>query len=306
MTPEKKNPAASIRARLLNLTKKRGDDFQRVLTRYAIERLLFRLSQTDARDHYVLKGAMLFVTWPEHAFRPTGDLDLLGHGSPEPADVVAVFAGICQIECAEDGIFFDSKSLIAEPVREEESYHGIRLTLNGHLDRAVIAMQVDIGFGDAVYPDAMRQNFPGLLPDLPEADLLMYPKETVVAEKFEAMLRFAQANGRIKDFHDIWITTRTFAFDMPTLVAAMSGTLNRRGTPTPQEIPVALTAEFAADLEKQKLWMGFLRRTPPSVPPPSLDDLIADLRRFFGPVIIALNRPDAPGQRWDSDRADWQ
>jgi hypothetical protein len=301
-----KDPGASIRQRLLNHAKAYGDDYQRILTRYAIERLLFRLSQTEARDSYILKGAMLFVTWPEHAFRPTGDLDLLGHGDPEPAAIVELFSRICQVDVPEDGIVFDPATLQVETVREAEKYQGFKLSLRGRLGMAVIRVQVDIGFGDRVYPAPSRKTFPCLLPGLPPADVLMYPPETVVAEKFEAMVRFAEENTRIKDFLDIWVTARTFPFDLATLVEAVGGTLRRRETAMPMETPVALTPQFAQMADKQALWTGFLRRNPPTLPPPPFDDLLLELRRFFDPVLSSLALPEAAKGRWNPDRGAWE
>lgn len=174
-----KDPGASIRQRLLNHAKEHGDEYQRILTRYAIERLLFRLSQTEARERYVLKGAMLFVTWPEQVFRPTGDLDLLGQGDPDPAAIIDLFTLICQVEAPADGIIFDPSTLQVEAVREEEKYQGVRLSLRGRLGTAVIPVQVDIGFGDSVHPAPSRNNFPSLLPDLPAADVLIDRKSVV-------------------------------------------------------------------------------------------------------------------------------
>jgi hypothetical protein len=301
-----KDPAASIRVRLLDHAKRHGDDYQRILTRYAIERLLFRLSQTEASERYVLKGAMLFVTWPEHVFRPTSDLDLLGHGDPDPDTITELFTRICQIEFADDGIIFDPATLKVEPVREADKYQGVRLSLKGELARAVIPVQVDIGFGDHVYPPPTRRTFPSLLPDLPLAHILMYPPETVVAEKFEAMIRFGEANGRIKDFHDIWVTTRTFSFDLPSLVEAVSGTLRRRETAIPSEMPVGLTEAFAMIAEERGLWTGFLRRNPPTLQPPPFADLQQELRRFFGPVIASLTLPEGAKGRWDPDGGAWR
>jgi hypothetical protein len=301
-----KDPAASIRQRLLNHTKAHGDDFQRVLTRYAIERLLFRLCQTDARDGYILKGAMLFVTWPEHAFRPTGDLDLLGHGDPTPAAITELFTRICKVGVPEDGLLFDPNTLAIEPVREEDKYCGVRLYLRARLGRAVIPVQVDIGFGDRVYPAPTRRAFPSLLSDLPAAEVLMYPPETVIAEKFEAMIRFAEENGRIKDFHDIWVITRTFEFDLSTLAEAVGGTLRQRETALPAETPVALSAAFAERTDKQALWSGFLRRTPPALPPPPFADLVVELRAFFGPLLAALASPGRAHGRWNPTRRAWE
>ena len=291
--------------RLLNHAKQHGDDYQRVLTRYAIERLLFRLSQTEAAEHYVLKGAMLFITWPEHVFRPTGDLDLLGKGDPDPVTITELFARICEVESPNDGITFDSATLKVEPVRETDKYQGAQVTLKGELAGAVIHVQVDIGFGDHVYPPPTRQTFPSLLPDMPAANILMYPPETVLAEKFEALIRFGEANGRVKDFHDLWVTTRTFPFDLPSLVEAVGGTLRRRETAIPDEMPVGLTEDFARIVEERGLWSGFLRRNPPNFQPPPFADLQAELRRFFGPIIASLAVPEGAKGRWDPDGGAW-
>lgn len=301
-----KNLAASIRARLLTYAKQHGDDYQRVLTRYAIERLLYRLSQTEAAEHYVLKGAMLFVVWPEHVLRPTGDLDLLGWGDPDPDAIAALFTRICQVEFLDDGVTFDPASLKIDAAREADKYQGVRLSLKGELAGAVIHVQVDIGFGDHVYPPPKRENFPGLLPDLPQANILMYPPETVIAEKFEAMIRFGEANGRIKDFHDIWVITRTFAFDLPSLVEAVSGTLRRRETAVPTETPIGLTAAFAAIADDRGLWSGFLRRNPPTRKPPPFAELQEELRRFFGPIIASLGAPEGANGHWDPDGGAWR
>lgn len=301
-----KDPAASIRARLLNHTRLHGDDYQRVLTRYAIERLLFRLSQTEAANRYLLKGAMLFVTWPEHVFRPTGDLDLLGQGDSDTVTITELFTRICRVEAFEDGVVFDPNTLKVAQVREADKYQGIQLSLRAELAKAIIPVRVDIGFGDHVHPPAERQRFPSLLPDLPEVHILMYPRETVVAEKFEAMIRFGEANGRIKDFYDIWVATRVFTFDLPRLVAAIGGTLRRRGTAIPTEMPVGLSEMFATVAEGRGLWSGFLRRNPPTLKPPHFVDLQKELRRFFGPVISSLALPEAANGRWDPDGRIWR
>lgn len=300
-----KDPAESIRARLLKHTKTKGDHFQRVLTRYAIERLLFRLSQTDASENYVLKGAMLFVTWPEQTFRSTGDLDLLGYGDSDPSVITSLFTRICQFECPADGIIFDPATLDVKPVREDDKYQGVRLSLSGELAKAIIPVQVDIGIGDFVYPHPTRQTFPSLLPDLPEANILMYPPETVVAEKFEAMIRFGETNSRVKDFQDIWVIIRTFHFDMSSLVEAIRGTLRRRETAIPTEMPVGLTEIYAKIVDKNGLWSGFLRRNPPILQPPPFADLQEELRRFFAPVISGLKLPEAVKAHWEPSRRAW-
>lgn len=301
-----RDPAASIRQRLLNHAKAHKDDYQRVLTRYAIERLLFRLGRTDAGDRYILKGAMLFATWPEQVFRPTGDLDLLGQNDSDPAVIAELFALICRIDLPADGISFDPAALQVETVREEGKYQGVRLSLKGRLGTAIIPVRVDIGFGDKVHPAPTRRAFPTLLPGLPAAEILMYPPETVVAEKFEAMVRFGEANTRIKDFYDIWVVARIFAFDLATLVVAIEGTPRRRETAVPTKMPVALTKEFAGMADKQALWSGFKRRAPPTLSPPPLGDLLAELRQFFQPLLVSLASPERADRRWDPHRGVWE
>ena len=229
-----KNHGASIRQRLLNHAREHDDDFQRILTRYAIERLMFRLGKTEAAERYILKGAMLFLTWPEYASRPTSDLDPLGEGDSDPTPIARLFKRICRIEEPLDGIVFNPGTLQAVPIHEEGIYQGIRVTLRGKLDKAVIPVRVNIGFGDHVYPSPTRANFPSLLPDLPSANILMYPPETVVAEKLEAMILLGETNTRIKDFYDIRVAARTFHFDLAILPRAVGGTLRRRNTTTPK------------------------------------------------------------------------
>jgi len=182
----------------------------------------------------------------------------------------------------------------------------VRIRLRGVLANAVIPVQVDLGFGDYVYPAPTLANFPGLLPELPAPRVLMYPPETVVAEKFEAMIRFAEANGRIKDFYDIWITTRIFPFDLPKLVEAIGGTMRRRETAVPTDMPIGLTEAFALIAQEAGLWEGFLRRTPPSTPPPAFRELQDELRRFFRPIIVALAEPGGAEGKWDPDGGLWR
>jgi predicted nucleotidyltransferase component of viral defense system len=301
-----KNPAASVRMRLLNHARENGDQFQRVLTRYAIERLLFRLSQTEAVERYVLKGAMLFVTWPEHVFRPTGDLDLLGHGDPDDAAIVELFTRISKVDLADDGIVFDPTTITIAPIREDEKYQGVRLTVRAELAQADFPVQVDIAFGDHVHPRPTPRTFPGLLAGLPTPTILMYPPETVVAEKLEAMIRFGEANTRVKDYYDMWVTTRIFPFEMAHLVEAINGTLQRRETDLPAETPVGLTDSYAAIVERAGLWAGFLRRNPPTLTPPTFPELQTELRRFFAPVLTVLETPERASGSWDPNGSVWR
>ena len=251
-----KNLPASVRAKLLAYAKANGEDFNRTLVRYGIERFLFRLSQHASRDRFILKGAMLFITWPEGAHRPTGDLDLLAHGPLDPTAMKLIIAEICVIPELGDALIFEPDSIIVKAMREDEKYQGVRVTMLAKLENAKIQLQIDVGFGDAVHPEPKRITFPCLLPDMPVPEILAYPPETVIAEKFEAMVRFGGADGRLKDYSDIWAIMKTFEFDMSTLVRAIMGTFKRRETVLPREIPFALTTEFAALADKRIALVG--------------------------------------------------
>jgi hypothetical protein len=299
---EVKNLSASIRAKLLNHAKTKGDNFDRILVRYGVERFLYRLSKHYHRDRLILKGAMLFITWPEGAHRPTGDLDLLAYGPPEPDAMKMVIADICSVPEPGDALVFDLDSIAVEAMREDEKYRGVRVTMVARLENTKINLQIDVGFGDAVHPEPKRITFPCLLPDMLVPEILAYPPETVIAEKFEAMVRFGEADGRLKDFNDIWVITKTFEFDMAILVEAVIGTFRRRETALPIDIPVALTDAFAALPAKRVGWASFLKKNPPVMTPPRFEELLAELRRFLGPVLIAAATPNTARGKWDPTR----
>src|SRR5882672_3570698 len=220
MPREPRNIGASVRARLLDRARAERSDFQILLTRYALERLLYRLSVSPHRDRFILKGAMLFVTWVTDPFRPTRDLDLLGHGDNDAEAVAKTFRGICAHRVADDGMTFDVIALTAAPIREEVEYGGVRVRTTATIAGARIPIQVDIGFGDAITPAPVEIDYPTML-DAPAPHLRAYPVETVVAEKFEALVMLGMANSRLKDFYDLWLIAQTFEFDQSTLAEAV-------------------------------------------------------------------------------------
>lgn len=226
--------------------------------------------------------------------------------SREPCSLANLFSMICELDAPEDGIIFDGSTLRIDAVREADKYQGAQLAIKARLDRAVIHVKIDIGFGDHVHPPAVRRDFPTLLAEMPSPNVLMYPPETVVAEKLEAMIRFGEANGRIKDFYDIWVITRTFPFELSTLVEAVDGTLRRRETALPKEFPVGLGARFAAIAEEEGLWSGFLRRTPPTLPPPTFPELQEELRHFFSPIVSGLSAVADTQSHWDPSERIWR
>lgn len=270
---------ASVRARLLMLAREKGQAFDLLLTRYTTERLLYRLSTTPHRDRFVLKGAMLLTTWFDDPHRPTRDVDFLGHGDPAPEPVLSVFREICAIE-ENDGVIFDVDALRVELIREELEYGGLRLRTTARLAGARITVVIDIGFGDAVEPGIEEIDLPVLL-DLPAPRLHVYARETVVAEKFQAMVMLGLANTRMKDFYDIWMLSRNYDFDGERLSRAIAATFERRGTAIPEDVPDALSPVFTADATKQRQWAAFVRDLDADSPP--LEMVVNDLAGFLMP-----------------------
>ncbi|WP_292452245.1 nucleotidyl transferase AbiEii/AbiGii toxin family protein [Mesorhizobium sp.] len=231
---------ASILARLRNIARNKQTDNQLILRRYAIERLLYRLSISPHRDQFILKGAMLFTAWLNDPFRPTQDLDLLGFGNPAVTAIRSVFETICRIEAEKDGLVYDANGLSVEVIREGQQYGGVRVQTAASLGRTRIPVQVDIGFGDAVTPTAQELEFPSLL-SAEGPRLRAYPRETVVAEKLQAIVVLGQANSRMKDFYDLLALSRLFAFEGGSLVQAIRATFERRDTLLPTETPFSIS-----------------------------------------------------------------
>ncbi|MDB5412974.1 MAG: hypothetical protein JWR10_1309 [Rubritepida sp.] len=277
MAKEIKNVGASARARLLQLAKANGQSFDLVLTRFALERLLFRLSRSPHAERFVLKGAMLMMSWFDDPHRGTRDLDLLGFGDPSAEPMLATFRDILAQE-AEDGVAFDVDALRVDRIREELEYGGLRLRTTASIGGARINLTIDIGFGDAVEPGAQELDYPSML-DFPRPRLRGYARETVIAEKFQAMVALGRANTRMKDFYDIWILSRSFTFEDDRLPRAISATFERRGTAIPHELPDALTPAFADDPQKQQQWRAFVGDVAHD--PGSLADVIKDLAAFL-------------------------
>lgn len=285
---------ASVRARLARRSRERGEDFQLVLTRYANERLLFRLASSKHAERFVLKGAALFTLWTGKPHRATRDLDLLGFGDPGVDHVREVFAEVLAFDVGDDGVRFNLGSVVVGLIREEQEYGGVRVELIARIASAQVRLQVDVGFGDAITPEAEVAEFPPLL-DFPAPRLRVYPRETVVAEKLEALVQLGMANSRMKDFYDIAVLARDFDFEGALLARAIRATFDRRQTPLPTATPVALTRAFAEDGTKKTQWSGFVRKAGVR-DAGSLAEAIAAVRAFVGsPLAAAANGTPAPG-----------
>jgi len=279
--------AASIRQRLLNLARNQGIDFPRMLTRYGLERFLYRLSRSKYADRFVLKGAMLYSIWAQNPTRPTGDVDLLGYGDFTVENLISTIQEICKTAVEDDGLVFNIDSIRAEEIREAQEYGGLRVKLTADLSGALRPLQIDVGLGDPVVPEAILRDYPVIL-ELPAPRLLIYPKESVISEKYQAMVNLGMANTRMKDYYDIWYLIGRFEFKGKTVCQAIQATFDARDTPIPTNTPLGLSEEFGNDPEKNKQWNAFLNRTGLDVNGQSLVQVVEHLKGFLMPPTEGL------------------
>ena len=299
-----KDVAASVRQRLLDRAHARGEDFQLTLVHYALERLLYRLSCSPQRNRFVLKGAMLLTVWGGAPYRATRDLDFLGRGDNSVKDLEAAFRMICQTTVEDDGLEFVIDSIHGEEIAEDQEYQGVRLSFEARLAGARIPIQVDIGFGDEVRPQPETLQYPTML-NFPAPTLLSYPREVVVAEKYQAMVMLGIANSRMKDFYDIWFLAQNFSFEGARLYDSIQATFARRTTAVPSEIPLCLTAEFHSDRTKLAQWQGFLKRTGVADTAITLSTVVNLVRSFLWPPTIALGEKKPFASIWPP-KGPWQ
>ena len=285
---EPRDRSASVRARLLNLARERGEDFQITLRNYLFERFLYRLSRSELRERFVLKGAMLLRLWADQPYRATVDLDLLSRGNPDPDSVARDIAAICRTGVPDDAVVFDASTISVEPIRAQEEYSGVRAMFDARLGTIRERLQVDIGFGDALWPHAEEMAYPVALGD-PSPLIRVYSPETVIAEKLEAIVSLGIRNSRIKDFFDIDYLARSGRFDRAVLVEAVCRTFTRRGTPIPPEPPIGLTPEFWSQPGREAQIRAFARRARLETTPESAEALGQRVAEFAIPILKAAS-----------------
>jgi predicted nucleotidyltransferase component of viral defense system len=303
MKDEPKNVAQSVRDRLRTVTVGLRLDYNLVLARYVLERLLYRLSVSPHGNRFALKGAMLFSVWTANIVRPTRDLDLLGFGSSDAYALRDTFREIMRTPAPDDGVVFDLDSVRTEPIRAKHRYDGVRIGALAFIGSARVPIQIDIGFGDAITPGLDEQDYPTLL-DGPAPRLRAYPRETVVAEKLEAIVDIGTRTSRMKDYYDLLYLARFFAFDGSTLSRAIRATFERRRTELPRVVPAALSPDFGSDIAAVERWNAFVRRTPLPIDPPKLAGVVEEIARFVMPPAIAAASGRPFVQQWQAS-AGW-
>jgi len=280
-----KNLVASVSGRLQNQARETKRPFQELLQYFAMERFLYRLSKSSHRSRFVLKGALMLHVWDAPLARATRDVDLLGRTNNSLENLENVIRDVCTLDVEPDGMQFDPATVKGERIKEDADYEGVRVRFVGRLGNARVPMQIDVGFGDVVTPAAQTITYPRLL-DFPAAELVGYPRETVVAEKFQAMVYLRTTNSRMKDFYDVWLLANSFAFDGAQLAKAISATFANRGTEI-DVAPIAFTTEFTEQASTVAQWSAFRKRLGIDQVPASLNGVVTVLERFLLPIARA-------------------
>lgn len=287
---------------MLTLAKERGDDYSLLLNRFGLERLLARLSMSPHADRFLLKGALLFALWYDTPHRSTRDADLLGFGPDDEASLIGTFCELAAMDLS-DGIVFDAESVKGDAIREDNPYGGTRITLAARIGSARCALQIDVGFGDAVTPEPQTVAYPTLLDDFSVPTLRVYPVYTVIAEKYHAMVMLGPANSRMKDFFDLAVIARRTELDGATLAAAIGATFTRRQTALPNERPLALTRGFSEDATKLRQWQAFLNRN--RIEAASLGETVALLENLPWPPTEVAAANSQANARWRPEALRW-
>jgi predicted nucleotidyltransferase component of viral defense system len=296
--PNPSNLAHSVFQRLLNYAKEHGEDFNRLLSRYAMERFLYRLSKSEHSGKFVLKGALLFLVWePDYQRRSTKDIDLLGFTENSLDNLTAIAKEVCETAVEEDGIQFDSGTIQIERITEDADYAGIRIKGVAFIGKSRIPIQIDIGFGDALVPGAIPGTVPALL-DFPAPKLQCYHQLTAIAEKFQAMIKLGELNSRMKDFYDIWNIIQSEEINGAELQKACVATFEQRKTPFNLEARF-FSEKFSEAIGKDRQWAAFIRQQGlEGIAPDSFEKVVGILQTFFRPMVEAQLSGKAFTARW--------
>ena len=279
---KRKNLIASVLARLKNIAKTRDVVFNEILLRYAVERILKRIEESEYAAQCILKGGALLLVWGGgSSYRPTMDADLELRGDGSPDSLANIFVKISEMPGEmEDGIRIDKESVRAVPIRDDDEYGGVRVTMMVFLGKVRIPVQFDIGIGDAITPSPKKADFPVLL-DGSVPRIKVYPKETVIAEKFETIVKRGFANSRMKDYYDLWMLSRDSSVDVGIVSRAIERTFKRRKTEVPKLIPDGLLDDFAQNDIKVAQWNAFVRKNRISLANADFPSIVRDIREYL-------------------------
>ena len=293
------NLQASVRAQLQNKAKETNRSFAEVLQFYGMERFLYRFSKSQYARQFILKGALMFTAWNIPDRRTTIDIDFLARCNNQVSNIEKVINDICEIAVVPDGLLFDQETVKGRRIKEDADYEGVRVKFIGFLERSRIPMQIDIGFGDVVYPNPIIIDYPVIL-DFPKPHLKGYPLESVVSEKFEAMVKLGLLNSRMKDFYDVWLMIRQFDFDGLNLKEALERTFEHRKMALPQGQPLLAEEIYDDKSDRQRLWMTFLRKNDIKHAPEKLSTTAKEIENFLMKPLDAINKGHAFNNTWNA------
>lgn len=293
---------ASVKDRLKNKSRSTGKTMQELLIAYGLERTIYRLSKSEYKEHFILKGGIFLYALYEGSYaRATTDIDFLAQRiSNDTEKIKQVFAEIFLVE-ADDPLRFDIETLSAKHIAEMKKYHGVNVSIIAYLDRTSINVSIDIGFGDVIFPDKVEMDFPVVLSD-ESPQVYAYSLCSTVAEKFEAIVSLAYDNSRFKDYYDIYVLSTTQDFEGKELLEAVRETFENRHTSI-AEI-VAFEDGFADDPLRQTRWKAFVKKKK-AMMPVSLEETIKVIQQFMQPVVDAIIHNEAFEGRWSHDEQKW-
>jgi len=292
-----KNIQASVRAQLQNKAKESNSPFAEVLQYYGMERFLYRISKSEYVNKFILKGALLFDVWQLKERRTTLDIDFLARFDNRIASIEKVIKTFCKVAVVPDGLAFDSETVKGQRIKEEAEYEGVRVKFVGFLDRSRVPMQIDVGFGDSIYPRPKTIEYPVIL-DFPKPKLKGYSLESVISEKFEAMIKLGLLNSRMKDFYDIWLMKRQFDFNGLNLSEAIKRTFTHRRTDLPKKRPIFAEEIYDEKSDRQTLWKAFLKKGDIKNVPEKLAITAVEIENFLIKPITAVNKAQKFDGQW--------
>ena len=291
------NIQASIRARLQNKAKETNRPFAEIMQYYAMERFLYRFSRSKYADKFILKGALLFTVWKVPDRRTTLDIDFLARYDNKVASIEEVVRDICSVPVDSDGLIFNAETVQGRKIKEDADYEGVRVKFIGFLERSRIHMQIDVGFGDIIFPKPQAIDYPTIL-SLPKPHFKGYPIESVVSEKFEAMVKLGLLNSRMKDFYDIWLMIRQFNFNGSDLAEALKRTFEHRKTNLPAGKPLFAEEIYDEKSDRQTLWKAFLSKSNIKHAPEKLAIIAKEIEDFVIEPLGALNKGIEFSKEW--------
>jgi len=292
-----KNISASVHERLLKMARETSRPFNELLQLFAIERFIYRLSKSPHSERFILKGALMFSVWSGPVSRPTMDIDLLGKISNSLEEIQSVMRDACKMDVEDDGMLFDEKTLSAARITLDAEYEGVRVRIQGNLGNARVSLQIDIGFGDVIVPGPGKVVYPALLA-FPSPELNGYTMETTISEKFQTMVKFGAVNSRMKDFYDIWMLARNYAFDGEILAEAIERTFINRKTDLATNASI-FDPSFGRDTMRQVQWQGFIRKSRLSNVPEEFVSVTADIMMFLKPPVESLASGRKFHDKWE-------